>query len=32
METRTHYQSEYVEKPVISKSLRSLKDSVKDSQ
>lgn len=32
METQTHYQAEYVEKPVIPNSLRSTKDSVKDSQ
>ncbi len=32
METQTHYQAEYVEKPVIPKSLRSLKDPTKNSQ
>ncbi len=32
METKTHYQAEYVEKPVIPVSLRILKDPIKDSQ
>jgi hypothetical protein len=32
MATQTHYQAEYAEKPVIPKSLRSLKDPVKDSR
>ncbi len=32
METQTHYQTEYVEKPVIPVSLRPLKDPTKDSQ
>lgn len=32
METQTHYQAEYVEKPVFPTSLRTLKDPSKNSQ
>lgn len=32
METHTHYQTEYIEKPVVPMVHRSLKESIKESQ
>ena len=32
METQTHYQTEYIEKPVVTMAHRSAKDAAKESQ